>query len=224
MPVGIKHPLSGQVITDLAEVKEIWERHIMQVLNKQQLNTSIIKSPFDTLITLNIDMSLIREDEVRFAIGKMKNRKAPGFDRITSEMLKSGGDKVVTLLMRQCDLLWTLEEEPPDDWSRILINAIFKKESKLEVKNYRGISLLSVPGNVFTYVLLMMMKKETDSLLWDNQAGFRQNRPTIDQIFTLQRIVGRCVEFKLPLNIDLVDYQKAFDSINHNFMWEILRC
>ena len=72
-------------------------------------------------------MSLIREDKVRFAISIMKNRKAPRFDRITAEMLKAGGDKVVTLLTRQCNLLWTLKEEPPDDWSRILINAIFKK-------------------------------------------------------------------------------------------------
>ena len=59
----------------------------MQVLNKQQLDTSIIKSPFETLITLNIAMSLIKEDEVRFAISKMKNRKAPGCDRISAEML-----------------------------------------------------------------------------------------------------------------------------------------
>ena len=73
-------------------------------------------------------MSLIREDEVRFAIGKMKHRKALGFDKITAEMLKPGGDKVVTLLTRQCDLLWTLKEEHPDDWSRIFINAIFKKD------------------------------------------------------------------------------------------------
>ena len=51
-PIGIKHPLCGQVITDPAEVKEIWKRHFMQVLNKQQLDNSIIKSPFDTLITL----------------------------------------------------------------------------------------------------------------------------------------------------------------------------
>ena len=107
--------------------------------------------------------------------------------------------------MKQCNLLWTLKEEPPDDWSRILINAIFKKGSKLEVKNYRGISLLSVLGKVFTYVLLMRMKKEIDSLLRDNQAGFR-------------RIVERCVEFYLPLHIHFVDHQKAFDSINHNFM------
>ena len=224
MPLGIRHPLSGQVITDPVEVKEIWERHFMQVLNKQQLYTSIIKSPFDTLITLNIDMSLIREDEVRFAISKMKNRKAPGFDRVTAQMLKAGGDKVVTLLTRQCNLLWILKEEPPDDWSRILINAIFKNGSKLEVKNYRGNSLLSVPGKVFTSVLLMRMKREIDSLLPDNQPGFRQNKSTIDQIFTLQRIVERCVELKVPLHIHFVDYQKAFDSINHNFMWEILRC
>ena len=89
----------------------------------------------------------------------------------------------------------------------------------MEVKNYRGI-----PGKVFTYVLLMRMKKEIDSLLRDNQVGFRQNRSTIDQIFTLRRIVEQCIEFKLPLHIHFVDYQKAFDSINHNFMWEILRC
>ena len=133
-------------------------RRFMKVLNKQKLDSSIIKSPFDTLITLNIDVSLLREDEVRFAISKMKNRKAPGFDRITAEMLKAGGDNVVTLLTRQCNLLWTLKEEPSDDWSRILIYAIFKKGSKLEVKNYRGISLLSVPGKVFTYALLMRMK------------------------------------------------------------------
>ena len=93
-------------------------------------------------------MSLIRENEVRFAIGKMKNRKASGFDGITAEMLKAGGDDVVTLLTRQCNLLWTLKEETLNDWSIILISAIFKKGSKLEVKNYRGISLLSIPGKL----------------------------------------------------------------------------
>ena len=46
VPVGIKHPLSGQVITDPDEAKEVWERHFMQVLNKQQLHISIIESSF----------------------------------------------------------------------------------------------------------------------------------------------------------------------------------
>ena len=99
----------------------------MQVLNKQQLDTSITKSPFEILITLNIDMSLIREDEIRFAISKMKNRKAPEIDRIIAEMLKAGGDKVVTLSTRQCNLLWTLKKELPDNWPRILILMQFLK-------------------------------------------------------------------------------------------------
>ena len=34
--------MTCQVVTDPAEVNEIWERHFMQVLNKQQLDTSII--------------------------------------------------------------------------------------------------------------------------------------------------------------------------------------
>ena len=55
--------------------------------------------------------------------------------------------------------------------------------------NYRGISLLSVPGKVFNRVILERVKDTVDSQLRDQQAGFRKNRSCMDQIGTLRNIV-----------------------------------
>jgi len=81
--------------------------------------------------------------------------------------------------------------------------------------NYRGITLLSVPGKLFNRIILERMKGEMDPWLRDQQAGFCPNR-TCDQIVTLRIIVEQSLEWNSPLYINFVDYEKAFDSINRD--------
>ena len=69
----MKHPHTGQIVASPDEVKEIWQKHLMQVLNNQQLDNSTIKSPFESQAVLNIDLSLIIEEEIDFTIKKLKN-------------------------------------------------------------------------------------------------------------------------------------------------------
>ena len=55
----------------------------------------------------------------------------------------------------------------------------------------------------------------------DVQAGFRKGRRTRDQIVNTCRIIKKAREFQK--NICFIDYAKAFDCVDHNKLWKILK-
>ena len=59
--------------------------------------------------------------------------------------------------------------------------------------------------------------------LRDEQAGFRKGRSCTDQIFILRHVVQQCVEYRNPLLMVFVDYEKAFDSVHQPILWRVLR-
>ena len=89
--------------------------------------------------------------------------------------------------------------------------------------NYRGITLLSIPGKVFNRIILNKLKDIVDPNLRDNQAGFRKNRSCVDQITTLRLIVEQSLEWNSSFYINFIDYQKAFDSVDGDMLWKIMR-
>ena len=86
-----------------------------------------------------------------------------------------------------------------------------------------GITLLFILGKVFNRILLNRMKDAVDSLLRDEQAGFRTGRSCIDQITTLRIIIEQSLEWNSSLYINFVDYEKAFDSIDRPTLWTLMR-
>ena len=61
-----------------------------------------------------------------------------------------------------------------------------------DCNNWRGITLLSVPGKILCRVMLDRMKTAIDKILRKEQAGFRAGRSTMDQIFCLRNIIEQC--------------------------------
>lgn len=57
----------------------------------------------------------------------------------------------------------------------------------------------------------------------DQQAGFRPGRSCTDQITTLQIIVEQSIEWNSPLYVNFVNYKKAFDSLDRETLWKLLR-
>ncbi|KAI8515581.1 hypothetical protein Bbelb_063940 [Branchiostoma belcheri] len=97
-----------------------------------------------------------------------------------------------------------------------------KKGDLSNCNNWRGITLLSIPGKVFCAVLLRRLKKAVDCLLREEQAGFRSNRSCTEQIFTLRNIIEQCLEHQTPLALNFfIDFKKAFDSIHRETLWNI---
>ena len=57
----------------------------------------------------------------------------------------------------------------------------------------------------------------------DVQAGFRKGRGTRDQIANIHRLFKRAREFQKNIYFCFIDYAKAFDCVDHNKLWKILR-
>ena len=57
----------------------------------------------------------------------------------------------------------------------------------------------------------------------DVQAGFRKGRGTTDQIANIRWIIERAREFQKSIYFCLIDYGKAFDCVDHNKLWKILK-
>ena len=59
--------------------------------------------------------------------------------------------------------------------------------------------------------------------LSDVQAGFRKGRRTRDQIANILWIIEKAREFQKNIYFHFIDYSKAFDCVDHNKLWKILK-
>ncbi|KAI3369442.1 hypothetical protein L3Q82_007488 [Scortum barcoo] len=77
--------------------------------------------------------------------------------------------------------------------------------------NYRGITLLSLPGKVYARVLERRIRPIVDPRIQEEQCGFRPGRGTLDQLYTLHRVLEGLWEFAQPVHMCFVDLEKAFE-------------
>ena len=57
----------------------------------------------------------------------------------------------------------------------------------------------------------------------DVQAGFRKGRGTTDEIANICWIIEKATEFQKNIYFCIIDYGKAFDCVDHNILWKILK-
>ena len=148
----------GNKQTNINKVLKCWEEHFKEHLNKKFPYENNALHELEQNEDNDFDTKQISEEEIKKSISTMKNRKAPGADEITAEALEAGKGKMVHFLHMLFNKVWK-EEKPPLDWSKMIVTPIHKKGSKLDPSNYRAILLTSIPGKIFTHILLQRIKK-----------------------------------------------------------------
>lgn len=167
----------------------------------------------------------ISEDEVRKAVNNLKTGKARGVDGVFAEMLKAGGQCVIVFLTKLFNAVFD-KGIYPGEWAKAIIIPIYKKGDPDAADNYRGVSLLSIISKCYTSILNKRLYEwlEENNKIVEQQAGFRRNYSTTDQIFNLYAIVQKCLTKKgQKLYVAFVDFRKAFDSVQHNKLLETLQ-
>ena len=178
------------------------------------------EEPMREEVTPELDEE-ITLNEVKESIRKLKNGKAPGPDDVVAEVLKHGGDQVELAVWDLCQRTWR-DEKPPEAWTKGTIVPIYKDGERNDPMNYRGITLLSITGKVFTQILNERLTKwsESKGILAEEQCGFRPRRGCPDQLFALTetiRMRGRKGTFCC-----FIDVKKAFDRVFRAGLWKRL--
>jgi len=219
-PMSVKSK-SGTILTEKEEVKDRWMEHFQSLLNRPA-PTRRFHPRQPVMEELDVDISEPSLEEVQRAVHQLKNNKAAGIDRISAELIKSGGEIVLQRLHALIVNIWC-EERVPEDWQRSELTVLYKKGDTKECKNYRGISLLAVAGKAFAWIILKRIKRKVEARLRENQAGFRSGRGCVDQIYALRILLEKCLEYKIPGVVTFVDFKAAFDSVHRPSLWRILK-
>uniref|UniRef100_A0A3B4EBS9 Reverse transcriptase domain-containing protein n=1 Tax=Pygocentrus nattereri TaxID=42514 RepID=A0A3B4EBS9_PYGNA len=160
--------------------------------------------------------------EVTEVVVKLFSCKAPGVDEIRPEMLKVLDIVGLSWLMRLCNIAWT-SRTVPLDWQTRVVVPIFKKGDRRVCANYWGITLLSLPGKVYAKVLERSLRPIVEPQTEEEQCRFRPSHGTMDQHFTLSRIVVGAWKFANPVYMCFVDLEKTYDRVPRDILWEVLR-
>ena len=120
-----------------------------------------------------------------------------------------------------CQQIWKTQQWPLD-WKRSVFIPIPKKSNAKVCSNYHTMVLISHASKVMLKIPQARLQ-HVNRELPDVQAGFRKGRGTIDQIANIHWIIKKAREFQKNIYFCFIDYAKAFDRVDHNKLWKILK-
>ena len=211
---------SGELLTESSAVLNRWTQYCQELYNYPiQPDDSLL----DGVSTTREPSPLpVMREEVEEAIRNLPEGKSPGADNIPSELLKHGGNELVTVITSLCQKIWE-SKQWPDEWTQSLIIPLPKKGNLRQCQNYRTISLISHTSKIMLRVILNRLKKEAEEHLAEEQAGFRTGRSTVEQIFTCRILMEKHLQHQRDLFHNFIDFKKAFDRVWHDGLWQVLR-
>ena len=153
---------------------------------KRQVETELDNAVKDTK-SAHLDRPMTSAEVVQ-ACRTLKNRKAPGKDGITNEIIRASLPEMCSVLNKLFNVILSTGLNP-DSWKTGVNVPIYKSKDPTNRSNYRGIMLNSSLGKLFYQILNNRVAEylEDNDLLSQEQAGFRKGFRTTDHILVYAR-------------------------------------
>ena len=177
--------------------------------------------------------------EIEDAIKSAANGTSPGTDGIPYEMYKEiiknekkkeNGVDIIGLLHNVIEDIeekgvevMSKEGKKESEFTDGLMFLLYKKKEKWRIENYRPITLLNTDYKIYTKTIAKRLAKIAPTIVHEDQAGFIPKRSLYEHTRTTQLVVEYCELVEMNGCIVALDQEKAYDKIDHEYLWIILK-
>ena len=153
----------------------------------------------------------------------MNNGKAPGIDGVPVEFVKVFWNKLKDFVLRAYN--WSYKTGNMTITLRQCVISCIPKgnKSRILLKNWRSISLLSVVYKILSSAIANRIKTVLDSLVSKTQTGFVAGRFIGENSRLVYDILHYTEKENIPGLLMLIDFEKAFDSVSWEFLYGMLK-
>lgn len=211
-------------IPSKTEIQTFWESILSEPVpfNKE---AQWIKETEEAMENIEIkEFNEIGLEQIKAAIKKLSNWKTPGIDKIQNFYLKYLTSTHIFLAELFTKII--NKKEQMDEWFTTgLVILIPKKSDTKNPKNWRPIACLPTMYKLLTSVIAneLYLHCDTNNILSPEQRGCRRNvRGCKDHLMINKAILEDAHQSQKNLSMAWVDYQKAFDSISHEWLLKVL--
>ena len=160
-------------------------------------------------------------EECYLALKNMNKGKSPGDDGLPVEFYLTFWKNLKIPLINAYN--YSFEKGYlSDSQRRAIITLVYKKGDRKLLKNYRPISLTNVDYKILAFALSYRLQKVMDKLVGSQQTAYIKNRFIGENIRTVLDILEYTEKQNIPGLMLCLDFQKAFDSLEWNFMHSVL--
>lgn len=196
---------------------DLFAEHLANVFKSHPQETAVENITLVDKVD-NMEIPFITLKELKnFCKHNLSNKKAPGYDLITGQVMKELPDIAFLKLQHIINASFKLKHVPRH-WKIAEVIVIVKPgKPPTEVASYRPISLLPVMSKIFEKMLLKRLCRiiEDRKLIPSHQFGFRNKHSTIDQVHRITNVVEKALEEKKVCSAIFLDVAQAFDKVWH---------
>jgi len=168
------------------EKAEIWKEYFDKLLNTEEPR-ELIKKGNKEISEVDVEVEEFTIEDMKKVVRNLKYNKTAGTDGLHLELIKYGGNKLLSRIYELVRQIWE-EERILDEWKETIIVPIHKRGDRDRCENYRGRAWGNAAYKIFSNIILGKIKPYIEKVMEDYQNGFRGGRSVIDNIFALKII------------------------------------
>ena len=197
--------------------RNVQQRNISEYLSASNNNSTVTQSTY-------------YEIEQRLEIGELdkglknfNNNKSPGSDGLSSEFYSHFWDKIKPILFKLYEEAISRGSLSPSQRMGIIILIPKPDKDHSQLKNWRPITLLNIDYKLFTHIIKNRINKAIPQIITKQQTGFQKGKGTNVNITLMYLVLEH-----FHRNPDeggyllQIDFEKAFDSVEHNFLFQTM--
>lgn len=219
--------VNGQTVTDQKEIREAQYTFYKNLYTKRPTQSKVedleillseIQTPKLDRESMQLCEGKITEIECFEVLNTMNDDKSPGNDGISVEFYKHFWSSLKPCMVQSFNYSYDNNCLSTSQRQAVITLIEKKNTDRTDLKNWRPISLLNVDYKIMSKVIAFRLKKVLPSIISPCQTGYVKDRYIGEAVRLIEDVMDFADEEKIPGLLLFLDFEKAFDSVDWEFL------